>query len=310
MPVLSVRNLRRSYGDIRAVDGVSFSIEPGEIFGLLGPNGAGKSTTINIIATLVKPDGGQVMLDGVELSASADYKRRLGYVPQEVSLAAKLTGRENLTLIGRLYDKRGRELQARVEQTLMAVGLSDRADDLVATYSGGMKRRLNIGAALLHEPALLLMDEPTAGVDPQARAYIFDLIEGLAADGRSILYTTHYMEEAERLCRRTAIIDHGKILAMGTLEELTRMVRSQREIVIEADCLDEECAGRMAKRLGEAAWTLRDGQARFRVAEKDHALLSAVRAADEAGLEPRSIRILSPNLEDVFLELTGRGLRE
>ncbi len=310
LAILEVTNLVKRYGELKAVDGVSFAIERGEIFGLLGPNGAGKSTTINIIATLLRPDAGEIILGGTRLSASAAYKRRLGYVPQEISLAGKLTGRENLALVARLYDLRGRALTARVDQTLGAIGLSDRADDLLGTYSGGMKRRLNIGAALLHEPVLLLLDEPTVGVDPQARAYIFDIIEGLAAEGRSILYTTHYMEEAERLCRRTAIIDHGKILAMGTLEELTRLVGAQREIVIEAEGLDEERAGRMSKKLGGAGWTIHESEARFRVAETHHALLSAVRAADEAGLEPRSIRILTPNLEDVFLELTGRALRE
>lgn len=310
LPVLEVSNLHKSYGDLRAVDGISFTIEAGEIFGLLGPNGAGKSTTINIIATLLEADRGQVTLNGTLASNSPAYKRRLGFVPQHVSLTEKLTARENLMLIGRLYDLAGSPLRQRAAETLEAVGLKDRADDRVSTYSGGMKRRLNIGAALLHEPDLLLMDEPTAGVDPQARAYIFEIVERFAARGRGILYTTHYMEEAQRLCRRTAIIDHGRILAMGTLEELTERIHARRAVVIEADGLTEEKVARLAAVLGNVDWTLTDGCARLHVARADHWLLSAVRAADEIGLRPTAIRVAEPNLENVFLELTGRALRD
>lgn len=193
MPILSVRDLRKSYAKIQAVDGVSFEIDPGEIFGLLGPNGAGKSTTIDIIATLLKADSGEIAINGTPASRSSAYKRRIGYVPQEISLADKLTARENLTLIGRLYDLGGANLRARVTETLDSVGLLDRADDRVGKFSGGMRRRINIGGALLHQPDLVLMDEPTAGVDPQARAFIFDIVERLAAEGRAVLYTTHYM---------------------------------------------------------------------------------------------------------------------
>lgn len=310
MSVLEVENLGKSYNGIRAVDGISFAIERGEILGLLGPNGAGKSTTINIIATLLQPDEGQVTLNGADSTDADRYKRRLGYVPQETSLAEKLTARENLVLIGRLYDLRGTPLNRRVREALEAVGLSQRASDKVATFSGGMKRRLNIAGALLHEPDLLLMDEPTAGVDPQARAYIFEIVEGLAARGRSVLYTTHYMEEAERLCRRTAIIDHGRILASGTLAELTQSVRAKRDLVVEAEGLTEERVARLAERLGDVSRTLRDGIAHLNITDTSHSLLDVVRAADEIGLHPTSLGIREPNLETVFLELTGHALRD
>ena len=310
MPLLTVSNLQKRYGKIRAVDGLSFEIEPGEVFGLLGPNGAGKTTTITIIATLIRADGGDVSINGTPVATAAAYKRKIGFIPQEVSLSPRLTARENLMLLGRLYDLGGSVLARRVADMLEAVGLSDRAGDLVKTFSGGMKRRLNIAGGLLHEPELILMDEPTAGVDPQARAYIFEIIEGLASEGRAILYTTHYMEEAERLCRRTAIIDHGKILAIGTLAELTREVRAKRDLVVEAARVTPESIGRLAARLDDVPWTIDDGTAHLNIADSGHSLLDAVRAADDIGLEPTSISIREPNLETVFLELTGRALRD
>jgi len=310
LPVLQVFDLHKTYGDIRAVDGISFSIGAGEIFGLLGPNGAGKTTTINIIATLLTADQGEVSINDTVSSFSPQYKRKLGYVSQEISLTDKLTAYENLMLVGRLYDLRGITLKRRVADTLEAVGLTDRASDLIKTSSGGMKRRLNIAGALLHEPDLLLLDEPTAGVDPQARAYIFDVVERLAGQGRAILYTTHYMEEAQRLCRRTAIIDHGKILAMGTLSELVQGINAKRELIIESQGLSEEIVAKLAARLGNVAWVFHNGTARLNVAEEGHTLLDVVRAADQVGINATTISIHEPNLETVFLELTGRALRD
>lgn len=310
LPVLDVQNLRKSYGQLRAVDGVRFGIDAGEIFGLLGPNGAGKSTTINIIATTLEPDEGIVTVSGVPISRSAAYKRKIGYVPQEISLSERLTARENLRYLGRLYDLGGAILRSRTEQALSDVGLSDRANDLIKTFSGGMKRRLNIAAALLHEPDLILMDEPTAGVDPQARAYIFDVVEALAAGGKAILYTTHYMEEAQRLCRRTAIIDHGKILAMGTLDELVRATAKKRALVVEALDLTPAIAEKLAAALGSVAWTLKEAAAHLTAPQGEHVLLKAAKAAEGLGLHPTALRLAEPNLEDVFLELTGRALRD
>lgn len=310
MPALEVIDLTKTYGDIEAVRGVSFSIEAGEVFGLLGPNGAGKTTTINIVATLLAPDGGRVALDGTELSSSLEFRRKLGYVPQDVSLAEKLTGRENLMLIGRLYDLRGGTLKRRVAELLEAVGLVDRASDLVKTFSGGMKRRLNIAGALLHDPVLLLMDEPTVGVDPQGRAYIFEMVERLASEGRAILFTTHYMEEAQQLCHRTAIIDHGKILAMGTLAELKQTVRARRDLVIHAEGLTPDVVTRLAAELGGVPWKIDNGAAHMNVTQTDHSLVDAVRAADKIGMHPTAISLDEPNLETVFLEMTGRALRD
>lgn len=309
MPLLHVADLRKSYGDIRAVAGISFDIDAGEVFGLLGPNGAGKSTTINAIAGLLRPDAGEIAINGTPRSSAAAYKRKIGYVPQELSLVEQLTARENLTLLGRLYDLGGTDLRRRVAETLETVGLGDRADDLIKTYSGGMKRRLNIAAALLHGPALILMDEPTVGVDPQARAYIFELIERLADEGRAILYTTHYMEEAQRLCRRTAIIDHGRILACGTLAELVAGIRAQRHLILEGDGLTAEGAAALAARLGHVPWRIEDQSIRLTLRETACGLVDVVRAADEVGLRLRAMRVQEPDLETVFLELTGHALR-
>ncbi len=310
MPVLQVTNLHKRFGDIPAVGGVSFSIDSGEVFGLLGPNGAGKSTTINMIATLLPPDDGEILINGCAISSSSSYKRKVGYVPQELSLTEKLTARENLMLIGRLYDLRGRRLRHCVSETLQDVGLADRASDFVSTYSGGMKRRLNIAAALLHQPELLLLDEPTTGVDAHARAYIFEIIERLADQGRAILYTTHYMEEAQRLCQRTAIIDNGKILATGTLAELIHRISAKRDLVIEAKGLTSELVTLLADKLGGIPWT-HDGEiGHLNVADTEHTLLQAVQAAGEIGITLRAIALHEPNLETVFLEMTGRALRE
>jgi ABC-2 type transport system ATP-binding protein len=310
LPVLQVTNLHKSYGDIRAVDGISFAIDAGEIFGLLGPNGAGKSTTINVIAALLEPDEGQVVIDGTPRSHAAAYKRRIGYIPQELSLVEQLTARENLMLLGRLYDLSGADLRRRVAEALDMVGLPDRADDLIKTYSGGMKRRLNIAAALMHQPALILMDEPTIGVDPQARAYIFDVIERLAGEGRAILYTTHYMEEAQRLCRRTAIIDHGRILACGTLAELVAGIKARRDLVLEAEQLSPQTVSALAAKLGNVPWRIENGSAHFTVGESACGLIELVRAVDDAKIRVKAIRVQEPDLETVFLELTGRALRE
>lgn len=306
MPVLRVDNLRKSFGRIHAVDGVSFAIEPGEIYGLLGPNGAGKTTTISMIAQLLRPDGGAIAIG----AGGGDVRRRFGLIPQEVALTEKLTARETLQFVGRLYDLRGADLNARVERALQDVGLADRATDRVHTFSGGMKRRMNIAAGLLHDPQLLLLDEPTAGVDPQSRAYIFDIVRKLAAQGAAVLYTTHYMEEAQRLCRRIAIMDRGRILAEGTLAELVERAATTRELHITVEGLDDAVAARLATELGEAHCE-RDGETlRCRVADGRTGLIAATRAADRLNLPLRALAVHEPNLESVFLQLTGRALRD
>jgi ABC-2 type transport system ATP-binding protein len=221
MPVLAVRQLRRSFGAVVAVDEVSFAVEKGTLVGLLGPNGAGKTTTVSMIAGLVTPDRGEVLIDGHRLSGDTDpAKRRIGLVPQDLALYEELSARDNLRFFGALYSLSGAALASATETALALVGLSDRARDTVKTFSGGMKRRLNLAAGLLHDPDILLLDEPTVGVDPQSRSAIFDNLETLKARGKALLYTTHYMEEAERLADRIVVIDHGRVVADDTLQGL------------------------------------------------------------------------------------------
>ncbi len=220
--MIEVQSLRKSYGSLVAVDGVSFRVDRGETFGLLGPNGAGKTTTILMMTGAIRPDAGSVVLNGSADPSQPEGRRQLGLAPQALALYDALSGAENLSFFARLYGLRGAELRERVARALDFVGLTPRKDDRVSAYSGGMQRRLNLAVALLHEPPVLFLDEPTAGVDPQSRNALFDNIEKMSADGRTILYTTHYMEEAERLCDRVAIMDHGRILDLDTVDELRR----------------------------------------------------------------------------------------
>jgi ABC-2 type transport system ATP-binding protein len=219
--VLAVRDLRKAYGRTVAVDGASFSVEPGQLVGLLGPNGAGKSSTVAMIAGLVTPDGGAITIAGRPLGGDTDpHKRLIGLVPQDLALYEELTAAANLRLFGALYGLAGRPLEDAIGSSLLLVGLAERAGDKVKTYSGGMKRRLNLAAGLLHDPQILLLDEPTVGVDPQSRNAIFDNLEFLKSRGKALLYTTHYMEEAERLADRIVVMDHGRVLADDTLAGL------------------------------------------------------------------------------------------
>ena len=219
--MIQVRSVSKSFGNIEAVKNVSFTIDKGEIFGILGPNGAGKSTIVNILNTLVKPDKGDVIIDGVNIKDDGDtIKLIMGVVPQEIALYEELSAYENLMFWGGLYDIPKQELKANVNNTLEIVDLVNRKDDRIKTFSGGMKRRINIACSLLHNPKILYLDEPTVGVDPQNRNHIFEVIERLNNEGMTIIYTTHYMEEAERFCDKIAIIDVGRIIAQGTLKEL------------------------------------------------------------------------------------------
>ena len=223
--VLHCEGLRKRFGDIQAVNGVSFDIAPGESYGLLGPNGAGKTTTISIVAGLLEADGGEAFVAGKRLTTrSVAAKAAIGFVPQELAIYPDLTAHENLSFFARLYGLSAKQARARVEEVLEVIGLSERAKDQAKTYSGGMKRRLNIGIGLLHEPSLLILDEPTVGVDPQSRNAILESVEQLGEQGMAVLYTTHYMEEAERLCDRVGIIDRGELKAEGTREELVALL--------------------------------------------------------------------------------------
>src|SRR4051794_8484338 len=236
MSRLRVERLSKTYGSVRAVDSVSFEVRPGEIYGLLGPNGAGKTTTIAMISGLLQPDAGEVFIAGASFRSDPQKARRImGVVPQELAIYEELSGRENLEFWGRMAGLSSRDVRSRTGELLEALTLADRARDAVKTYSGGMKRRINLGCALLHRPQLLLLDEPTVGIDPQARLNILEFIRNLSASGTAILYTTHYLEEAEGLCQRIGVLDHGRVLAEGTLGELRDRLGGDRVFVLEAD---------------------------------------------------------------------------
>lgn len=307
MTVLSCSGLSRRFGDVQAVDDVSFTIAEGETYGLLGPNGAGKTTTISMITGVLEPDAGEVVVAGQPMSTRAiSAKRLVGYVPQELALYPDLTGRENLRFFASLYGA----ARSRVDHVLDVVGLTDRAGDLAREYSGGMKRRLNVAIGLLHEPRLLVLDEPTAGVDPQSRNQIMDNVRALAAEGMAILYTTHYMEEAERLCDRVGVIDSGRLIAEGTRRELVEQLgeRDRISLLLDGD-------------LTRAATTLGDLRDVKSAAVHGHGLELVVDDAREClpvvlstissnGVVVRSVEVTEPNLETVFLHLTGKALRE
>ncbi|MDF2092141.1 ABC transporter ATP-binding protein [Knoellia sp. 3-2P3] len=308
---LQATGLTRRFGERLAVEDVSFHVAPGETYGLLGPNGAGKTTTIRVVCGLLAPDAGEVTVAGLPVTATAtEAKARIGYVPQEVSLYPDLTARENLQFFGRLYRLGGAELKARVAEVLELVGLTDRRDDRVESFSGGMKRRLNIGASLLHRPELLVLDEPTVGVDPQSRHAIMESIATLGTAGMAVLYTTHYMEEAERLCDRVGIIDHGHLVAEGTHRELVARVGEKDRITLSASGslarFAEECRRLEGIEQVDTAGSsvhLIASDGRRRLAE----VLAVAVATDTA---VRSVEVEEPDLEAVFLHLTGTALRE
>jgi ABC-2 type transport system ATP-binding protein len=309
--VLRCQGLRKAYGELVAVDDVSFAIASGETYGLLGPNGAGKTTAISMVAGILAADGGEVTVEGRRMTPRAvAAKAGIGYVPQEIAVYPDLSGRENLRFFAGLYGLRGRTTAARVDEVLAAVGLSDRAGDLARTYSGGMQRRLNIGIGLLHRPRLLILDEPTVGVDPQSRNAILGSVEALSAQGMAVLYTTHYMEEAQRLCDRVGIIDAGRLVAQGTQRELTAVVG-------ECDTVRLTAAGDLdgaARALADIP-TVRQATAGadgIELLDTDArtALPRILQVAADAGAAVRAVAVEEPDLEAVFLHLTGKSLRD
>lgn len=311
--ILQAINLVRKFGDLTAVDNVSFTIQEGEIFSLLGPNGAGKTTTISMLSTLLAPTSGDAQINGFSIkNDNMQVRKYIGIVPQEVALYDDLTALENLQYWGKLYDLKGRELDQRVDVVLEQIGLSDRAKDRVKTYSGGMKRRVNIAAGLLHKPKLLFMDEPTVGIDPQSRRKILDMVKELNQQGMAILYTTHYMEEAQELSDRVGIIDHGKLIAVGTQEELTQQVGETDSIRILTDAMDDLPAI-AAKLQGFDAITriiVEETGLNLITNDAESSLAPIINQASQAGAHIKSIEIIEPNLETVFLHLTGRALRD
>ncbi|MFS8586144.1 MAG: ABC transporter ATP-binding protein [Acidimicrobiia bacterium] len=310
-PVLHCRGLRKAYGERVAVADVGFAVAPGETYGLLGPNGAGKTTTISMVCGLLRRDAGEVTVAGRPMSPEAtDAKAAIGLVPQDVALYEDLSAEENLRFFGRLQGLSGRELAARVAEVLEVVGLADRAGDRVGEYSGGMKRRANIAAGLLHRPRLLVLDEPTVGVDPQSRNAILESVEALAGEGMSVLYTTHYMEEAERLCDRIGIIDEGRLIAEGTRRELVAQlgVGDQVEVTGTGDLA--AFAAACAELPGALGAEARDGSVVVRVEQGSTALAPIVAAAERTGVAVGGVEVTEPDLEDVFLALTGKALRD
>ncbi len=310
-PVLTADRLHKSFGDLNAVNGVSFFIEQGETFGLLGPNGAGKTTSILMIAGLLEADSGRVTVaDNPITTSSVSSRGAIGLVPQELAIYPDLTGAENLTFFGRLYGMNGDDLAKRVSEVLEVVGLTERRDDLTKEFSGGMKRRLNIGIGLLHKPRLLILDEPTVGVDPQSRNAILESVESLSDEGMAVLYTTHYMEEAERLCDRVAIIDEGSIMAEGTRRELVSMVGGKDRVTIIAGG-DLSEAAEVARRFPEVSEvTASDHRLEVLTIDAASLLPTLLAEVSNAGASITSVEVVEPNLEAVFLHLTGKALRD
>jgi linearmycin/streptolysin S transport system ATP-binding protein len=309
--VIQVQSLRKQYGDLAAVDDVSFTAQPGRVFGLLGPNGAGKTTTIGCISGLLRPTSGRVTVLGHDVvSEGTEARRCLGIVPQELALYEDLSAAENLAYWGGAYGMRGAECKRRVAAVLELVGLQDRSREPVKKFSGGMKRRLNFACGVVHEPEVLLLDEPTVGVDPQSRVKILELVREEARSGTCVLYTTHYMEEAESLCDELAIVDHGRIIAAGTMNEL-RALLGERDLLRLSGEFDPSAVREAMARLDEVevvqaeadGITLATAQASRRLPELFGALLAA-------GAQIRETTLTQPNLESLFIKLTGKELRE
>ena len=311
--ILEVQNLSKKYGDFTAVKGISFDIEEGEIFSLLGPNGAGKTTTISMLSTLYDPTDGDATIGGHSIRKEPMAVRQvIGVVPQDLALYEDLTARENLIFWGQMYNLGGKALNSRVDEVLEQIGLTDKAKNRVRTYSGGMKRRVNIGVGLLHKPRLLFMDEPTVGIDPQSRRAILDTVIDLNKQGMTVLYTTHYMEEAAELSDRVGIIDHGEMIALGTQAELTKQVGQSETLILHVGENDDSEA--LAKALEGLPGVLEasavDHEISVITPEAEDVLAAVVTKANERGIKIRSIDIREPNLEAVFLHLTGRALRD
>lgn len=310
-PIIEVKNAVKRFGDRAAVDGVDLSVHEGEIFGLLGPNGAGKTTILSLMVTLLIPDSGEIKICGYDLRQEARRVRPLiGFVPQEVALYPTLSARDNLTFFGRVYGLHGSALKERVASVLTLVGLSDRATDPVQTFSGGMKRRLNIASGLVHQPRILFLDEPTVGVDPQSRNFIFEHVERLHGEGMTIVYTSHYMEEVERLCNRVAIMDQGRILALDTTTGLVNRLgagviylslprASSKRLLPEVRVLSQ------VRTAGEEKGRLKVETRNARLA-----LLELIELCNARNVSILSLEMLEPTLESVFLHLTGKRLRD
>ncbi|MED1748965.1 ABC transporter ATP-binding protein [Bacillus zhangzhouensis] len=314
--MLIVNDIKKNYEDKQVLKGVSFQLKKGESFGLLGPNGAGKSTLIGIMTGLIRAASGTVTIGGKDLNKETKHAQQLiGIVPQEIALYLHLTAKENLMFWGRMYGLKGKELKSRVQETLELIGLEDRANDKVKVFSGGMKRRVNIGCAILHRPKLLIMDEPTVGIDPQSRNHILETVKTLNSEGMTMIYTSHYMEEVEYLCERMAIMDHGSIIAMGDQRELSELVENQREIIFTIKCEHgQNEIDRVRQYIHEydpiKEIVVQGNQIKIFDQHPQQLLSRLIQGVTALNVQIISAEIVEPNLENVFLYLTSKKLRD
>ncbi len=311
MNAIELNNLHKSFGELKAVDGVSFAVLEGEIFSLLGPNGAGKTTTISMLSTLLRPDDGDALVLGHSIRKEPmKVKEALGVVPQDIALYEDLSARENLVFWGKMYGLRGAPLKKRVDEVLETIGLTDRQNGRVGKFSGGMKRRVNIGVALLHKPKVIYMDEPTVGIDPQSRRSILDSVVALKNQGMTVLYTTHNMEEAQELSDHIAIMDHGKVIAEGTHDELVRLVGQSDRITLTLNIESARVIDLWRATPGVQNVTAENGSLTLLVDDSNLILPRLFEITALNGVRITSVEIQVPNLETVFLHLTGRALRD
>ena len=307
--MIHVSNLKKTFDTVDALKGISFNIPQGECYGLLGPNGAGKTTTISILSTLIEPNDGEVNIAGYDLKKNPlDCKKNIGVVTQEIALCKEFSAYDNLLFWGGMYKIPGKELEERIDETLDLLGLTDRKNDKVKTYSGGMKRRINIASALLHKPGILFMDEPTVGIDPQSRNLIFEVVEKLHNEGTAIIYTTHYMEEAERLCDRIGILDNGEIIAQGTMKELKTLGSMKESVVISFINLTDKHFNSIEKEWKDLQRF--EDTIHFYSMNIQGDLSKIILMCNEFGLDILHIDIQNINLETIFLSLTGKKLRD
>lgn len=310
--MLEVQNLAKTFKKKKAVDGVNLYLESGESVGLLGPNGAGKSTTISMVSTLLPPDKGKVNYNGKDALKNPDELRHeLGVVPQEIALYDELSAYENMKFFGKVYGLKGKQLKQKIQEVLELVGLTDRQKDAVKDYSGGMKRRINIAVALMHDPKVLIMDEPTVGIDPQSRNYILDMVRMFNQEKKmTVLYTSHYMEEVEKLCDRIYIMDHGQIIASGTKDELKSLLSNEDKVHVTVEAMKQSFNESLENHISIHQINVEETRIDLIVSKGNDLLDEIFELAKESGVKITGIQIQKPTLEDVFLHLTGRKLRD